>query len=328
MLTRIVSSDIKSAVSEVEVDASASFYVRGESVSAHAESSDRDHSADPLVRAMYIRLYLGMSPAVMPLDGIAPCLRTRADRMKEIGTGWRVSDVWSFGWNVEDVAPGGVGIVRGLDRRHCPHGQYIADETGRGVGAGEIVRVLVTSRRAVESDGSWIAVGRGIPPIKTDAQIIRTYLNLNWRGRVRAARGIADTLDRYETPYCMKVMVDQDSQGRPDAFTLYFDERYLRIVMSAVRDVALLVSEDLGIATPLFTKRVADGIAMAQEPVTSTSFGIDRCAAVAEGVRRAWRRGRVDFSSRLESTLQVLDESAIDAERPYLRIGDADRFEL
>jgi hypothetical protein len=74
-------------------------------------------------------------------------------------------------------------------------------------------------------------------------------------------------------------------------------------------------------ATPPLTKKIAQGVAFAEDPGNDQSFGQNRCRALAPGVLALLQSQRPTVSSRLETLTQALRSARIDPVQPWLAAG-------
>jgi len=79
---------------------------------------------------------------------------------------------------------------------------------------------------------------------------------------------------------------------------------------------------------PLFTRPLAAGLALAEEPYTGESFGMQRCRILAEGLLSAHARGLRDEASRLEEVERHFAAYGLTLEAPYLNPRSIDQYEF
>jgi lantibiotic modifying enzyme len=88
------------------------------------------------------------------------------------------------------------------------------------------------------------------------------------------------------------------------------------------------VAREANDAVPAFTKRIARGVAIAEDPAPGASFGAERCLLVAEGLVEAYERGERDVTGRLRCVAEMFTEAAISLDAPYLNPGSGDIYEV
>jgi hypothetical protein len=79
----------------------------------------------------------------------------------------------------------------------------------------------------------------------------------------------------------------------------------------------------LNAGTPLFARRLADGLGFAEDP--GESFGKDRCKILAEVM--AGTLGK-PAEERLEEVRRQFERRGLSLDRPWLNAGSVDRYEF
>ena len=129
-------------------------------------------------------------------------------------------------------------------------------------------------------------------------------------------------------PFTAKVPSDRLSYGRIDAGIVYVPRAAFGDVTDAVRRVHGRLDGLLDDATPLFTKRLLPGLAVADDPGGGRSFGLHRCGLVAAraGASVDIRAARTeDLACAVENRLR---RRGISPARPYLNPGATSDFAL
>jgi len=88
-----------------------------------------------------------------------------------------------------------------------------------------------------------------------------------------------------------------------------------------VPDLHRTVSTHLARRTPMFTKRLARGLAVAEDPGDGRSFGQHRCQLVAEGLVRAFENGTTALSDVSGAIAGRFAEEGLTITRPWLNAG-------
>ncbi|MDA1017720.1 MAG: T3SS effector HopA1 family protein, partial [Planctomycetota bacterium] len=114
--------------------------------------------------------------------------------------------------------------------------------------------------------------------------------------------------------------------ARVDAGVLYVPWRFLSPSSRCVAELSAIVGESLDADVPLFSKQVARGIGMAEDPGQLRSFGQHRSELLAHGLLDAWlvdaKRDPVDaVSKRFEA-------AGLDPSCPWLNPGSIDHLQL
>jgi hypothetical protein len=81
---------------------------------------------------------------------------------------------------------------------------------------------------------------------------------------------------------------------------------------------------------PLFTKFLAPGLGLAEEPTqkftAQESFGMNRCQILANALLEAWQKGKNAVEERMKSIHQHFQDHSIDLQRPYLNPTSKDIY--
>jgi lantibiotic modifying enzyme len=109
---------------------------------------------------------------------------------------------------------------------------------------------------------------------------------------------------------------------------LYLRSADFRDASSILGQVARTLRPHAFDAVPAFTKSIARGVALAEDPGPGLSFGEHRCGLVAAGLIQAFEAGRRDFAGRLEAVEAQFNAAGIDLDSPYLSPGSIDVYDF
>ena len=93
-------------------------------------------------------------------------------------------------------------------------------------------------------------------------------------------------------------------------------------------DIHPEIADALGEDVPLFSKRAAKGLGVAEDPGTGESFGQSRCRRMAESVWNCFQRGEQPTGARWDEFARLLREGGLDPLHTYLNSGSLDWYEL
>ena len=159
---------------------------------------------------------------------------------------------------------------------------------------------------------------------------VRVYFNFTPGGAVAVMGSLTKHLNQLAIPNYFKVLYNPNEYQRYDCGVLYFSRRDYK----AVREVLQIVYEQnkphFKADIPLFTKHLAPGLALAEEPkkkfTSSESFGMNRCQIVANGLLKAWYQRDNSPSARMEAILKQFSLSEIDLQRVYINADSEDIY--
>jgi hypothetical protein len=78
--------------------------------------------------------------------------------------------------------------------------------------------------------------------------------------------------------------------------------------------------------TPMFTRRLAAGLAVAEDPGDGRSFGQHRCQLVAEGIVRAFAATKMTSDQLTRAIAARFAEEGLAIERPWLSAGSRTEY--
>jgi hypothetical protein len=292
------------------------------------QSSDPDGSRERgvLVHALTQRLYADFYCA----GGAAP----PADDFGHWSEPWPSEVVAAFsranrgrgcrddGWVVRDV-DGDAIVVEKDDLRLWARSAELVD-TSRSVRAGDAVAVLLPREVVGSRTGFYTAYGdAGSVEASGGCGVDRYYWNVRADGRARLLELTTARLNRAALPFRFKVLNDPETV-RCDAAVLYAPRALRDEVTRIVAWLGRSLAPALGARTPVFAKRLAPGLAFAEDPLEDESFGTHRCRLMAEAIVASHERGLRLPEDRLDAVAAAFDAAGLSFERPYLNPGSDD----
>jgi hypothetical protein len=144
---------------------------------------------------------------------------------------------------------------------------------------------------------------------------VRFYWNVAPDGAAPFLREIGTRLDRRRIPFQAKVPVDPARYERTDAGVLYLNDEDVEAARDAIAATYRALHDSLRPSVPLFTRELAPGLGFAESPPTRESFGMHRCALIAEGLVLAQQRGAGEADARLAILRQRLSAYGLELDR-------------
>lgn len=256
--------------------------------------------ATTLADIVYARFYAGFRLA--DDIGTAPA---PADAAGPVGG-------WSDGWQVESVRPGGALALRQAGFAvHCPAGQYHLASAPRPVRPGDTVARWIAGASDAVQPGFRYFWGEESRPEDAEFHTHRWYLN-GGADRGALARAVAEALRERRIGFTLKVWTDARLRRR-DNIVLYVSSRLGRPVARCL--AGLLPAARLEADVPAFTRRLADGIAIADAPAGGASFGMAVATAIADGIRSVPRTAAP--AQRFAAIVAALRAAGVDPARPW-----------
>jgi hypothetical protein len=182
-------------------------------------------------------------------------------------------------------------------------------------------------------NGFYMAVGNDGPqsynadkPLET----VRVYFNLTPEGAVAVMGKLTHLLNAISIPFTFKVLYNPGDYGRYDSGVLYFEKSNYEAVRLVLQTVYAEDKAHFKTEIPLFTKPLASGLGLAEEPdykfAAQESFGMNRCQIVANGLLEAWQKGDDLPEARMNAIFQHFSLVGIDWQRAYLNANSEDIY--
>jgi Lanthionine synthetase C-like protein/HopA1 effector protein family len=267
-------------------------------------------------------------PAGKP-GGLAPFV----ERLSEANCG---QGYWTGGWAEVEQAGLGPGLIsagRAGLLLLVGDGEYKKGPVGIGsISPGES-ELLVRFGKELPSisPGFYMALG----DLDLDAvghyahesgRLVRFYWHVTPEGAVALMRLCTQALNEAQIPFKLKALNDPQSYSRADAAVLYIRQAHYPQVAFLLENIHPRLRTKLREAVPAFTKQLAPGLGLAEDPGEGDSFGLNRCGLVAEGLIRAYEAGSHPPGARLEAVADRFTEVGLSLDQPYLSPNSTDIY--
>jgi hypothetical protein len=160
------------------------------------------------------------------------------------------------------------------------------------------------------------------------APLTRVYLNVAPTYAAAVVHDLTTRLNTARIRFRMKILDDPVRYIRSDALVLYVPRDDWLSIAPLLESSYVAVATGVKPSTPAFTKRLAPGLAVADDPGGNQSFGQHRCGLLAEGIVRAWERRRRAIDRRFQVVTDVFAAAGIDCAAPFLNPGMIDVYEF
>ncbi|HEY9627455.1 MAG TPA: T3SS effector HopA1 family protein [Coleofasciculaceae cyanobacterium] len=203
--------------------------------------------------------------------------------------------------------------------------RHLPAET-RSPSIGDIVAIRLPKNR-IET-GFYVAVGNaGLVP--DDSPAIELYFNVTPAGAIALMQSLTQRLNAIALPFVFKVLSDPVAYGRYDAGILQVERSRSQQLWPVLQQVyAAIAPDQVHAPTPLFTKTLAPGLGLAEEPEENTAedFGTKCCKLVAEGLLSVWQTEADSPQARMSAIRQRLTEQGLHWQKPYLNPHSEDIY--
>lgn len=239
-------------------------------------------------------------------------------------------EYFAQGWRILSQMPTGHYIVgkNGLTRILFA-GEFISHSDFRGpIQEGTAISIFCPRESKTMHPGFYYVFGEGLGDQQDDRGLLRFYWNIQADGAVSLVGLLTEKLNRFQIPFRFKLANNPLGYDRSDAAILYVNYRYYRPVAELLADVRLNVAHWLESHTPLFSKSLAPGLGLAEEPTTGESFGQQRCRILADAIWNIYELKLDKDEQQLEEIKKQLAESGIDPDLPYLNAGSTEDYDF
>ncbi|MDZ8188407.1 MAG: T3SS effector HopA1 family protein [Nostoc sp. ChiSLP02] len=230
------------------------------------------------------------------------------------------------GWLlVRQESDGSLAVTKGGLTLHIERDRHL-QPSERSASIGDLVAIRMP--RNLVQNGFYMAVGDAGPD--TSPQTVRVYFNLLPEGAVALMESLTQHLNQIGIPFTFKVLYNPSDYGRYDSGVLYFEKSNYQAIWQVLRNIYAEMQSYFRTEVPLFTKFLAPGIALAEEPdfkfAESESFGMNRCQIVANALLEARQKGDESPQSRMEFIHQHFYLLGIDWQHSYLNANSEDIY--
>jgi hypothetical protein len=177
-----------------------------------------------------------------------------------------------------------------------------------------------------DQPGAYLAFGSREPQ---GTRWLRFYWNVTPAGAIVLTRETTSTLNRLQVPFRLKILLETAIRRR-DSAVLYLPANLWFAARSILECVCreLDGSGDLQSDTPLFTKTLAPGVSLAEDPQSGWSFGMHRSWLVARSLVKSHVHSHQTDIGKLTDLKWEFAGQGLSLDRPYLNAGSADVYDL
>lgn len=230
------------------------------------------------------------------------------------------------GWQVrEQESDGTLAVVKSGLTVYIER-QYHLQPVEQSADFGDLVSIRMPKN--LVQDGFYVAVGN--LGLQWRGSTVRVYFNLQPEGAIALMGNLTEQLNQDEIPFTFKVLYNPSAYSRSDSGVLYFERSYYQQVRQILQTVFLVNQPYFHREIPLFSKFLAPGIGLAEEPdqkfSPQESFGINRCQILVNGLLDAWRQGHNTCEEKMHSIHTHFSQMGIKLYCPYLNVNSEDIY--
>src|SRR6185295_1593157 len=168
--------------------------------------------------------------------------------------------------------------------------------------------------------GYYMAIGDGDSrlPRARARPLIRLYWHLTPEAAVPFMSTVTKHLNGAGVPFRAKVLNTPHAYHRADAGVLYLERPWYRRSTALLTRMYRELERDLRREVPLFTRPLAAGLGMAEDPANGMSFGQHRCHLVALASWTSFTRGESTLEARAATLARSITAAHLDPSRFHL----------
>ncbi len=304
--------------------------VGGPTIEGNADPGS-GHDPHPLIDVLWPNLYHYFYSHTSTVGLAPPRQPEQLDRvfLAELSAANRTMDRWDPFWRVQDVGNNGSVWVekRNVIRSVLPGHYAFLTAPGRMPRVGESVSILAVRESLELEAGFHFTFGSAIASAREEADLLRFYFHIRAKGVPWLLSVLSAELNRYDIPFAFKCLTDPSGYHRTDAAVLYCAKRYAKVVLGLLGGLQGDLAPHLQPGTPLFTKELWPGVAVADDPGSGESFGQSRCVLLAQGILDAWLKGSYSREERMRCVESRFARAGLSLAKPFLRPGALDLFD-
>lgn len=241
--------------------------------------------------------------------------------IRQLSNANRSLGFWSSGWRVQHISGAMVVVERdqlslSVSKEHC-QGLIVP---------GGVLQIRIPKEQFNISPGFYLAHGNTTFDSDRATALIRIYWNVTPTGAVSLMHYFTEQLNAIRVPFDFKVMQQLTCTSRCDGTVLYLARQDYEKAAEVLQRARHLVASWRGPQIPAFTKKLAPGIGLAEDPGANKSFGQDRCRILAEGIVQAHESGARSLAERLLIVERHFSKARISLDTPYLNPGSLDSY--
>lgn len=278
-----------------------------------------------LERDLYAQLYVRPSAKTGP----AADYQTHREFISTLSAANNGTGSWESGWKIDSIDEDGRVAVSRDQVTFWAQPTGLKTRSGQ-IRPGDFCRVWVMKELRMLVPGFYFAIGNGNGADAQDTTdpIVRIYWHLNAGAAVQYMALATGTFNSAHIPFRTKVLADPAGYTRSDSGVLYLERKYFRPARRLISDIHRALGPGLRPGTPMFTRRLAEGVGVAEDPGNGLSFGQSRSNVIAKALWHCFVHGITAPEERLAAAAEFFRANGIDPVQPHLAAGSTDTYDL
>jgi hypothetical protein len=235
---------------------------------------------------------------------------------------------WDPGWRVFAAGPLGAVVAEKHGRiRVARPGEFRCASTPP-MSPGSALSLWAPRDMDTSHPAFYLTLGETLPDLWREVPTVRIYFHVAAAGAATLLNCTTEFCNRRGMPFGMKCLANPAGYDRADAAVLYVAPPHYDTIAELLAELPPAVRRHLRPEIPLFAKKLAAGLALAEQPGTGESFGQHRSRLLAEAVLLGSMLGARSTEPALAVIRQHFAAHGIDLGRPHLNPGSIDRYAL
>ena len=178
------------------------------------------------------------------------------------------------------------------------------------------------------SPGFYMALGNRELRLGDSDPVVRFYWHLTPDCAAAFVRSATTRLNAEDRPFRLKLLRDPSLYIRCDAGVVYARKRDYRSISCILADVYHEICRSLEPGIPAFTKPLAPGLGLAEDPGDGQSFGEHRCHLLADALIAAHESGLRSVPERTRAVADRFEREGLDLAAVFLNPGSRDEYDF
>ena len=324
---------LRSILSAIRIDSPDQFTFGGRIVPVMGHHQHGAHAAHPLLTSLsgqlyeyaYSRPFRGNLPETNGFSLVAD-----SELVEAMSQANATRERWEHGWTVEQILAQGQIVARqGNHSRNVWPGQFISkDGPAAMLRVGADISIFYARESRSLQGGFYYAFGEAAEDYNRGFSLVRLYWNVSAAGAPGFVGAVTARLNRFHVPFRLKCATARNQFDRTDVAVIYLSRQYFSIAAELMLDVHPQIADFLEDDVPLFSKKVAKGLGVAEDPGTGESFGQSRCHRLAQSIWDCYQSGDQSDDGRLKKFRTLLSQSGINPDHLHLNAGSLDWYQL
>jgi hypothetical protein len=248
--------------------------------------------------------------------------------MAELNSANATRERWDYGWKVtQTLQDGSLYATKEAQSRMLRPVEFMLQDLAASVAPGAWIRAFLSKEDVLSQLGFYIAQPEIAPSVEDFQTLVRLYWNLEPEGAPKLLGRITDSFNALRVPFQFKTLRYRSQYTRADSAVLFVGWRYAGIALRLAFDIYPEVKPYLKPYTPLFAKKLAPGLGLAEDPANGQSFGMSRCNLLAQAMVNAYNKQQQSQEARISELRALFKLAGLSLDKPYLSLSSVDHYD-